>query len=355
MTTDTKTLARLDKRSLADLLADAQRAQAALVERLEEDQEPRAQALLAGLRRAESLTSQLAAAGGGEPPCLYDPAARAVLELRSRRGDPLAAEILERMIPAPVPDRHQVRVTVPAVTKHDCLRCASNLCHPVGERNGRPVYGDCPGKRIQRGAQVLNEAGLPARYADAVTTHVTPIVEDVRRGNWRPGDRGWWLWGNPGTGKTHALVAASRMLMQRHGVSVRWVRMPDLLAQIRRSYAKGWDGPSERDLLTPLEDADLLILDEFASPSQGIAKGSAWQPKGHELRITTELIDARYDRAGVTTWLTSNLSPHDIAKVQTWQSSRMMSRLSDESLVRRLQVTGRDRRRPVPAEERSHG
>lgn len=337
---------RLDKRSLADIIRDAQRGQADLMRRLEEDESPKARAALAEMRRAESFTAQLAAAGGGEPPCLYEPAARSVIEMRRDNGDPLAAEVLGRMLPRHIEDRHRIKVTIPSVGKDDCLRCASNLCHQVGERNGRPVYGDCPGKRVQRAAQVLNDAGLPARYLHATETHVRRIVEDARRADWKAGDPGWWLWGNPGTGKTHALVAAARTLMQRHGVSVRWVRMPGLLGQIRRSYKKGYSGPSERELLDPLEDADLLIIDEFASPSQAIAQGAAWQPKEFELRITTELIDARYDRTGVTTWLTSNLSPHDIAKVRTWQSSRMMSRLSDPSLVRTLQVTGRDRRQP---------
>jgi DNA replication protein DnaC len=227
---------------------------------------------------------------------------------------------------------------VPAVEPNDCIRCAGNLSQPTA---GGVV--DCPGVLVRRAALRTNQADLPARYASATSTHVTDVVADVMRADWTPGDPGWWLWGHPGTGKTHALVVCARILIERLGISVRWVRMPDLLARIRGTYDA--PGVTERDILGPLEAADLLILDEFCSPTQSMRTGAKWRPRDFELKVSAELIDARYDRAGCTTWITSNIAPTDIRALGLHQTERMDSRLSDESMIRTKQVGGRDRRR----------
>lgn len=120
----------------------------------------------------------------------------------------------------------------------------------------------------------LSELGIPAKYATA--TAAGYLVEgDPRRAKakraavewfvgWREGrpERGLYLHGPPGTGKTHLAVALLRGCCATYGVSGRFVSLPGLAASLRERVG---EERTSSDLLSPVLSADLVVLDELGA------------------------------------------------------------------------------------------
>ena len=70
--------------------------------------------------------------------------------------------------------------------------------------------------------------------------------------------------GPPGTGKTHLAVAVLRSLMQRYGVSGRFVDFTTLVHRIQSSFDPQ-NEESRGRLLDPLVAVDVLVLDELGA------------------------------------------------------------------------------------------
>lgn len=95
--------------------------------------------------------------------------------------------------------------------------------------------------------------------------------------------------GSSGVGKTHLAVAVLRELVTSHGVTGRFVDYRDLLRSIQDSYNPVSES-SELEILRPVLDADVLLLDEL-----GTRRPTDW------VRDTvTQILNDRYKRERVT-------------------------------------------------------
>lgn len=106
------------------------------------------------------------------------------------------------------------------------------------------------------------------------------------------GDRGFLLYGTPGSGKTHLLSAVIRYLTLEKGIHARFIEFSHLLGEIREQYDHG---KGDNTVLAPLIDTSVLAIDEL-----GKGVNNEWQ-----MSILDDLISKRYNQ-NKTTLFTTN-------------------------------------------------
>ena len=100
-------------------------------------------------------------------------------------------------------------------------------------------------------------------------------------------DKGLFLIGPPGIGKSHLAAAAMKQAISRTGARGVFYAVPELLKLIRSTYDRV-NRTAEMDVLRPVLEADLLVLDDI-----GAEKTSEWVGETLNLVVNTRYNERR--------------------------------------------------------------
>ena len=204
-----------------------------------------------------------------------------------------------------------------------------------------PLPGDslrvepCACQGDQRKAQRVAAARIPRRYLHCrigdFRDRNNPVLISARRrvqefvDVW-PGQRdgkGLLLMGGCGSGKTHLAVAALLEIIHSDKTGkLMFSNFQDLIQEIQASFDND-QVPSKSELLKPLLEADLLVLDELGSQ----------KPSMFVHDILYYVINSRYNEERVTIF-TTNLTD----ELQERIGERLRSRLHE--MTEEIRLTG---------------
>ncbi len=185
------------------------------------------------------------------------------------------------------------------------MPCA--ICDDTGwktiEVDGVSRAARCECVRASMAERLLAEARIPRRYQHCTLDNYTAYNEQLAKAQQHAArladgfpvvDRGLFLLGPPGVGKTHLAVAVLRQVITTRGARGIFYDTRDLLRVIRSTYDPV-NQTAEMDVLKPVMEADMLVLDDL-----GAEKTSEWVEETLNL-----IVNARYS-AQRTTVFTSN-------------------------------------------------
>jgi DNA replication protein DnaC len=231
--------------------------------------------------------------------------------------------------------------------------CAT--CGGLGEVLTQRGYRPCPAQDCEAGqrhrealvARMTRLAHVPARYAQA-NLQDFDLVADAKRGkvtayrvctlfaqhiqvdphqvkqNW-PGADGPYNWlmlqGPVGTGKTHAACAVINYINREHGRPARYVRLDDLLREVRDGYERDAERSSSQ-VIHHYQDFPILLIDEMNMD----------RISDHTLEIVESVIRYRYMH-DLPTLFTANVDPDAFREM--W-GERVASVVRDKALWVRM-------------------
>lgn len=239
----------------------------------------------------------------------------------------------------------QRQVTTEPTT--ECPRCGGTGWAPSGEDAGGPLTR-CACQLQARQRRRVAAAQVPPRYRHCAlgnfSTLRNPSLEGALLKCTRyveafPQMRHGLLFVGPvGVGKTHLGVAVLMALVESHGIRGLFVDYRDLLRDIQESYNPVSE-TSEAQLLRPLLEADVLMLDEL-----GARRPSPWV-----YDTVTHVLNDRYNREKVTLITTNYRDESDVdgGTLGDRIGERLRSRLYEMCDV--VAMEGDDFRRSVKA------
>ncbi len=216
-----------------------------------------------------------------------------------------------------------------------CTRCHGSGWVPLDDDSLRVEACECQGdlRRDQR----LASTGIPRRYEHCTVETFraeTPTLKNARRrveefiDMWPATDdgRGLLMMGSCGSGKTH-LAVASLIEIIRSGKPGRLLfrNFQDLIQEIQASFESD-EVPSKSELMRPMLDADLLVLDELGSQ----------KPTTFVQDILYYVINTRYNDKRATVFTTNYVDRPGDAKEERLDQrigTRLRSRLYEMAQV----------------------
>jgi DNA replication protein DnaC len=190
-----------------------------------------------------------------------------------------------------------------------CALCEGSGLRVVEREGGLRVAAACVCRVERKAARLLAQARIPTRYADCTLESYDtqfPTADRSLKGALMqaksfvkayPVDtdgKGLLITGSIGVGKTHLAVGLLQSLIVERGVQGLFYDYRDLLKHVQNSYERKVE-QSEREVLAPVFEAEVLVLDEL-----GAAKPTDWV-----WDTVAHILNTRYnDRR--TTILTTN-------------------------------------------------
>lgn len=185
----------------------------------------------------------------------------------------------------------------------------------------------CDCWRTTLSAHQLANARIPQRYRHCEFDNFEPNTDSLREALRRARafvdafpavDRGLLLRGRHGVGKTHLAVAILKTVVAQKGARAYFYETRELLKLVRDSFSDG--DTSEMDVLRPVLDADLLVLDDL-----GAEKTSEWVQETLGLVVNTRYSERR--STVFTTNLGNGTALDDLQSMRVQLGERTRSRL----------------------------
>jgi len=176
-----------------------------------------------------------------------------------------------------------------------CPLCDDTGWKPV-DQNGVRRVARCDCWRDTVGRQRLDEARIPKRYLHCTLANFTAYNESLVRtvaharriaDTFPQAQKGLFLEGQPGVGKTHLAVAVLKQVIQTVGARGLFYDTRDLLRVIRSTYDPSIR-TTEIEVLRPVMQAELLVLDDL-----GAEKTSEWVDETMNLIVNTRYNERR--------------------------------------------------------------
>ncbi len=231
-----------------------------------------------------------------------------------------------------------------------CPRCVLKNCKCGGDppyyyfdrKAGRVEDCSCRETRvkIERSMNIYARSGINKKYRWKFLSHYESVNKtaseaksfayDIVR-NYPDVNKGVYLWGNPGTGKTLLASIILTEIIVRHAVESRFVSISrDLFKNLMSTFVAGSEkyGDSSR-IEKELASVDVLAVDDF-----GVQKETPWKEE-----TLYDLVDARYEAQRFTIF-TSNSNPYQ--SLSALSQGRVLSRIKE--MCRIIEISGEDYR-----------
>ena len=206
---------------------------------------------------------------------------------------------------------------------YDCAVCLNRGCYYRADEHGHLISTPCKCMTIRKNQRHVEQSGLSDllnRYTfEAWQTEKqwqAELLDGARRFAADP--QGWFaVCGKPGTGKTHICTAICGSLMKR-GYEVRYMLWRDAATRLKGYSAEDVAAYSRE--IEPLKTVKALYIDDF------LKTGNRQKPTVMDVNLAFEIINARYNTAGLITIVSSELTMQELDLIDEATTSRIYER-----------------------------